>query len=124
LIDQQVIPYVSNNFELKNIYHHTLVTVGIGESLLAEKIKDWEEKLVEQNITLAYLPQIGMVRLRLTAIGDSNEDVQAKVLNEVKDLKQLINEYLISENEEDTLLDVVVDCLKKNKRSEEHTSEL
>src|SRR5690606_40049975 len=64
-----------------------------------------------------YLPQIGLVRLRLTAIGDSNEDVQAKVLNEVKDLKQLINEYLISENEEDTLLDVVVDCLKKNKQT-------
>lgn len=117
LIEKQVLPYVSNNFILKNIYHHTLVAVGIGESLLAEKIKDWEEGLVEQNIALAYLPQIGMVRLRLTAIGSLNEDVQSKVLNEVKHLKQLISEYLISENEEDTLLDVVVDLLKKNKQN-------
>ncbi|HUR10812.1 MAG TPA: molybdopterin-binding protein, partial [Flavitalea sp.] len=60
------IPKIKNHFPAGVVTHRTLVTWGIGESFIAEKIQSWEERLPE-SIKIAYLPHYGMVRLRLTA---------------------------------------------------------
>ncbi|KYG80288.1 competence/damage-inducible protein A [Roseivirga echinicomitans] len=81
-----VIPKVRNFFQTPVIYHKVIKTVGIGESFLAEKIKDWEETL-PPHIHLAYLPSIGHVKLRLTAIGENRSQLE-------KDVQQLIKEFI------------------------------
>ncbi|MFX7720469.1 hypothetical protein ABTJ81_20265, partial [Acinetobacter baumannii] len=59
------IPYIQTHFQTGAVAHRTLLTAGIGESFLAELIKDFETSL-PAHIKLAYLPNYGMVRLRLT----------------------------------------------------------
>lgn len=65
MMTDSVIPALSNRFRLVPVQHRTLLTAGIGESFLAERIQDFESSLPE-DIKLAYLPNYGMVKLRLT----------------------------------------------------------
>jgi nicotinamide-nucleotide amidase len=91
IMENHVLPLFKERFALPYIGHRTLLTAGIGESFLAERIKDFESSL-PQNIKLAYLPNYGMVRLRLTAQGEKEAtekklDKAFNVLkNEVKDV--------------------------------------
>lgn len=70
LITHRVIPILRERRSDQHIEHRHIITVGIGESFLAEKIKDIEESLPD-SIKLAYLPKVGMVRLRLTQTAPS-----------------------------------------------------
>jgi len=115
LVTERLLPYIKKHFSLQNIYHHTVVTAGVGESLLAEYIADWENNLAVDNITLAYLPDLGSVRLRLTKIGGQYEDVATIVKNHAEELKQLIPQYIISEDESVQLIDVVIERLLDKK---------
>ena len=72
LMNHEVLPRLKEQFELPFILHKTLLTYGLGESKLAEKIEDWEDNL-PTFIKLAYLPNLGMVRLRLSAKGTSEK---------------------------------------------------
>jgi len=69
MMEDGVIPKLKNTLKLPSIIHKTLLTVGEGESFLAERIADIEDALPSY-IKLAYLPQLGQVRLRLSAFGD------------------------------------------------------
>ena len=77
LITNRVLPkleaYLSKT---EAVYHEHILTVGIGESFLAEQISDIEEELPEF-IKLAYLPKFGLVRLRLTAVGSSEKVIES-----------------------------------------------
>lgn len=68
LIDSDVIPRIQEKYLCPFIMHKTYMTYGLGESALAERIEDWEDALPKE-IKLAYLPNIGKVRLRLSAKG-------------------------------------------------------
>ncbi|MBT8260803.1 MAG: damage-inducible protein CinA, partial [Bacteroidia bacterium] len=70
LITNHVIPKPQAQFKLPFIIHKTLLTQGLGESMLAERITDWEDALPTY-VKLAYLPNLGRVRLRLTAKGNN-----------------------------------------------------
>lgn len=65
-----VVDKLKKTFKTPAIHHKVIRTVGIGESVLAEKIVAWEDSL-PKHIKLAYLPSLGEVKLRLTGIGDS-----------------------------------------------------
>lgn len=78
LITNAVIPKLQEQFKLPFILHKTLLTYGLGESMLAERIEDWEDNLPEF-IKLAYLPNLGKVRLRLSAKGMDKERVIAEM---------------------------------------------
>ena len=110
LMQNQVLPFLKNLFELPPIEHRTLLTYGIGESFLAEKIKDFESALPE-NIKLAYLPNYGMVRLRLTA-----RNISEKILdNTFQDLLNRTKEWQVSTTD-NTMQEVVAKLLlSKNK---------
>ncbi|HTF18648.1 MAG TPA: competence/damage-inducible protein A [Chryseolinea sp.] len=72
-----VIPKLKETFTTPVIHHKVIRTIGIGESFLAEKIKDWEDSL-PSHIKLAYLPSLGEVKLRLTGLGNSLEELKSE----------------------------------------------
>ncbi|MFA6087502.1 competence/damage-inducible protein A [Mucilaginibacter sp.] len=78
MIEEQVIPKLKATLKLPVIIHKTILTVGEGESFLAEKIADIEDSL-PANIKLAYLPKMGQVRLRLSAYGDNETELKDKI---------------------------------------------
>lgn len=98
---EDVIPYLKKKFELPVIVHKTILTAGIGESALAEKIADFENNL-PGDIRLAYLPNYGMVRLRLSSIIFANRRDEPTILQEFDKLKLLVSDYLVTD-EDDTM---------------------
>lgn len=78
MMEEQVIPKIKALFKLPVIIHKTILTVGEGESFLAERIADIEDSL-PQHIKLAYLPKLGQVRLRLSAYGEDSALLQADI---------------------------------------------
>lgn len=72
LVDHQLVPKLVKEYERPFIIHKTVLTYGQGESLVAERIEDWENDL-PSFIKLAYLPAPGRVRLRLTAKERTNK---------------------------------------------------
>ncbi len=100
LMQAEVIPRLKKYFKTPIIVHKVIRTIGIGESFLAEKISDWEDAL-PKHLKLAYLPNFGQVRLRLTGIGEDEKSLKAEIESEIKKLKPIIDEYIFSyENEE------------------------
>ncbi len=85
-----VIPGLLKKFKTPTIYHKTVLTQGIGESMLAELISDWEDKL-PGNLKLAYLPSAGMVKLRLSAY---ESDGSGLVEKEIEKILPFIQEYV------------------------------
>ena len=110
LTENKVIPMLQTQLNIGFVAHRTLLTAGIGESFLAELILDFENNL-PTDIKLAYLPNFGMVRLRLSG---SNAD--GSILNKTLDtqfelLKKAVAEYLVT-NEDETMEVVVGKMLK------------
>ena len=94
LIDDSVIPMLRSRFDLKAIVHKTMITSGIAESILAERIAEWEESL-PQVLHLAYLPAPNIVRLRLSAYEVDGESVERLIDEKFEQLRQIIPEAVI-----------------------------
>lgn len=114
LVTNGLLPYIKNNFHLNAIVHTTVLTVGIGESLLSETIALWENSLSSIGIRLFYLPQPGLVRLRLSAIGTDKVQLTKQVHDKIEELKQLIPENYIGISTADSLMEEVSNLLKLN----------
>lgn len=93
LMKTEVIPRLSKAYEMPVIYHKLIKTVGIGESTLAEMLEDWESQLPE-HIALAYLPSVGHVKLRLTAVGESRSQLAQDVDQQIKQLIPLAGKFI------------------------------
>jgi len=114
LMTSEVLPRIPKYFQLPFIIHRTAFTMGTGESMIAEKINDFETGLPE-HIKLAYLPGYGMVKLRLTAKGDNKNEMEKELDEKFSVLKELVSEWLVSD-EDENLAFVVQKILKeKNK---------
>jgi len=114
LMTGEVIPRLLDQFRMPAIVHKTAFTAGQGESVIAELLKDFEPSLPE-HIKLAYLPNYGMVKLRLTAKGNRKEEVETELHPYFEKLQELVKEYLVT-NEDEGLEIVVGKVLKaKNK---------
>jgi nicotinamide-nucleotide amidase len=94
-----VIPKLCETFKTPTIQHTVIRTVGIGESFLADKIADWEKSL-PTHIKLAYLPSLGEVKLRLTAIGDDKEKLAAESHALVEKLYAIAGEFIFGIGEQ------------------------
>ncbi|MES1224703.1 MAG: molybdopterin-binding protein, partial [Bacteroidota bacterium] len=88
MMSDNVLPELKKRFSLPVITHKTLLTAGIGESFLAEHIEKFEMALPEY-IKLAYLPNYGMVRLRLTATGNDKNNLEKELQEQFETLKNL-----------------------------------
>ncbi len=93
MMANSVLPGLKDRFQLPPIIHRTLLTAGIGESFLAERINDFEAQL-PSNIKLAYLPNYGMVKLRLSARGRS-EKLMAELEAEFDMLKSKVADVMV-----------------------------
>lgn len=111
MITNQVLPRVAHRLNGTFIEHKTILTQGIGESMLAQIIENWEDNL-PGNIKLAYLPQPGIVRLRMTAIGDDREVLKNLLNKAINELRNIIPE-LIFGFDRDTMEGIVGKLLKE-----------
>ena len=89
LIDEEVMPRLKAHFELREIVHRTMITFGIAESILAERIAKWEDALPD-HIHLAYLPAPNVVRLRLSAYEVEGKEVRHEIDNLFEELRTII----------------------------------
>jgi nicotinamide-nucleotide amidase len=115
LMTEQVIPRIKNHFKTSPIAHRTLLTAGIGESFLAELIKDFESAL-PTDVKLAYLPNYGMVRLRLTSSGNDEIALNKQLDTLFFQLTDLVKEYLVT-NQDETMEMVVGKMLKSSNQT-------
>jgi nicotinamide-nucleotide amidase len=99
LVENEILPRLRNNRKIKAIYHKTIQTQGLPESILAERIENWETSL-PKNIKLAYLPNPLSVRLRLSAIGNDLDELKRQVQNEIERLKQIVPDHIYGYNNE------------------------
>lgn len=113
MMTEQVIPRLKKQFELPVILHKIVRTVGIGESILAEKIEPWESAL-PQHVKLAYLPNLGEVKLRLTATGHSKEALQNDLESLTSSLLPVAGDYIYGFGEE-PLEQVIGNLLRSRK---------
>ena len=106
IIDQEIIPKLVTEYDRPHIIHKTILTYGMGESAIAERISDWEDNLPEY-IKLAYLPSPGRVRLRLTARGKDKDILQNAIDKNVGSLSAIISDVIVGFEDSDTLEIVV-----------------
>ncbi|MBP8849906.1 MAG: competence/damage-inducible protein A [Breznakibacter sp.] len=99
-MSDDIIPFLQKRFQTDCIFHYTINTFGLSESLLAETISDWEDALPDY-IKLAYLPAAGKVRLRLTAHGKSATGIELATKKEAEKLIPLIGANIIGYGDED-----------------------
>ncbi|MEO7924249.1 MAG: nicotinamide-nucleotide amidohydrolase family protein [Chitinophagaceae bacterium] len=120
LLVDEVIPRLLKEFDMPAIVHRTAFTAGQGESMLAEMLKDFEPTL-PAHIKLAYLPNYGMVKLRLTARGDSKGELEKELAPYFNQLLELVKDFLVSN--EDEGLEVVIGKILKEKGKNMGTAE-
>ena len=102
IIENEIVPKIIKEYKRPFIIHQTVLTYGQGESLVAERIEDWENNLPEF-IKLAYLPSPGRVRLRLSARG-TNEAILKNTLSEqIKQLTELIGDIIVGYDDDETI---------------------
>jgi len=94
IMQHHVLPIIQQKFTTVFIEHRTLLTAGMGESFLAEKLIPFEAAL-PTHIKLAYLPNYGMVRLRLTAIGNNKENIQSSINQSFATLKSYVKDIMV-----------------------------
>jgi len=98
LMENEVVPRMKERFRPPFILHRTLLTMGVGESVLSDMLEDFEAAL-PPDIRLAYLPSPGMVRLRLSASGEEG-DVSARMAGQESALREVVGKYIFGEGEE------------------------
>ncbi|WP_347049948.1 competence/damage-inducible protein A [Flavobacterium olei] len=116
LVEEEIIPKIVREYERPFILHKTILTYGQGESLVAERIEEWENNLPEF-IKLAYLPNPGRVRLRLTARGTNKELLEAAIEENVTSLDAIIHDIIVGYDENETLETVVGKLLTKQNKT-------
>ncbi len=118
MVTKDVIPLIQERFQLPAIYHKTVLTQGIGESVLAEKIETWENGLAEKNIKLAYLPSMGAVRLRLSATGNDKAKLIHNIETEITKVLPLISDFVygyeVYGEQQQNIAELLIQKLKEN----------
>ena len=94
LMQDEVMPRLKAHFELRQIVHRTMITAGLPESMLAAKIEAWENALPSY-LKLAYLPNPGAVRLRLSAYEVEGESVSKEIERQFEALRKIIPHNII-----------------------------
>ncbi|WP_281232262.1 competence/damage-inducible protein A [Flavobacterium gelatinilyticum] len=116
LVENEIIPKLVREYKRPYIIHKTILTYGQGESLVAERIEHWENNLPEF-IKLAYLPNPGRVRLRLTARGINKEELEEAIESNVRSLDAIIHDIIVGYEENETIESVVGKLLLKQNQT-------
>lgn len=98
VFEKEILPMLLEHFKVTPYLSKVVMTTGVGESFLADKIKDWEEALPDF-LSLAYLPQYGMVKLRLDGRHPDRKLLQETLDNEIDKLVSLIGDHVFGYDE-------------------------
>lgn len=98
LMQTAVLPYLEKNISRPSISHRSVLTCGIGESMLAELLTEFESSL-PSHISLAYLPNYGMVKLRLTAKNEMGANLDSELRELTQRLCTLTADYLVTDQD-------------------------
>ncbi len=112
MFENYVLPFLKNKFNTPEFYYKTVHIQGIPESELAIKLADWENNL-PKDIKLAYLPQPGLVRLRLSASGEDIDELKKAIDKEIEKLNGILGEH-ISGYDDKPLEALIGEMLKQN----------
>jgi nicotinamide-nucleotide amidase len=112
LMEEAVLPRLKELFDLPYILHKTLLTYGMGESAIAQRIEAFENELPSA-IRLAYLPSLGRVRLRLSTTGAIKEEVDAAMQVQLQKLEVLIEDIFVGYEENGPLEELIGQALVK-----------
>ena len=110
IFTDELLPRIKQRFHAVPYEKRVVMTTGIGESFLADKIKEWEDAL-PQFLSLAYLPQHGMVRLRLSGRHEDAVLLHEALDREIAKLTALIPEYIFAMQDqpiERTIFDLLI----------------
>ena len=110
LMVERVIPKLASFYNRPHIIHRTIVTYGLGESSIAHRIESWEDNL-PAHIKLAYLPNLGKVRLRLSGIDSDFDKLIAEIDNECAKLYPLIEDIVFGQEDDEDLEQIVARLL-------------
>jgi nicotinamide-nucleotide amidase len=100
LMKESVYPKIIERFSLPIIFHKTLVTVGVGESFIAEQLKNLEPEIAAAGISLAYLPSPGLVKLRLSSYGHAEDSAFENTIEEfVEKIKRTLGDMVFAEED-------------------------
>jgi len=94
MITNFIIPQIKKDYKCPIIIHKTLITYGKGESFIAKKLKDFESN-IPANFKLAYLPNLGRVRLRLSAKGDEKYNLEEMMDSLISELYKILGKIII-----------------------------
>lgn len=115
IMNTHVLPYIKARFTLPAIAHKTLTTLNIGESFLAERLKEYESQL-PSHVKLAYLPNVKSVRLRLTVNGSDEQTVENDLNFYFNKLYNTIEDVVVIRDDK-TMSEEVMELLKQSKKS-------
>ena len=116
LVENEILPKVIKEYQRPFILHKTVLTYGQGESLVAERIEVWENNLPDF-IKLAYLPNPGRVRLRLSARGTDEAFLMKAIEDNVISLTKIIGDIIVGYDDSETLEFIVGQLLTKYKKT-------
>ena len=113
LMEQRVFPKLIDKISSTKVYHAHIITVGLGESFLAERIKDIEDRL-PTHIKLAYLPKLGLVRLRLTSQGEDYDSLKKDTDLFAQEIILRLQDYVVADKDI-SFEEVIVQTFAANK---------
>ena len=117
IMTSHVIPKLKERFERPYIVHKTVLTYGFGESVIAAKIETWEASL-PAFIKLAYLPNLGRVRLRLSGRGDDIKRITSTIDHKIEQLHKILGDIIVGYEEDDGAIEnKIANILIKNKKT-------
>ena len=116
LIKNSVLPKLKETFKLPFILHKTILTYGMGESMVADRIEEWEDNLPSY-IKLAYLPSYGKLRLRLSAKGFEEGKLKEGIDLEVEKLTEIIPDIIVGYDDNETIEFAVGRLLTQKKQT-------
>ena len=116
LVENEIIPKVVREYKRPYILHKTILTYGQGESLVAERIENWENSLPDF-IKLAYLPSTGRVRLRLSAKGIDKQSLEKSIAENVISLSKIIGDIIVGYEDDETIETIVGHLLRQQNKT-------
>jgi nicotinamide-nucleotide amidase len=116
ILNDYIIPKIVAEYKRPYIIHKTIMTYGQGESIVAERIENWENNLPDF-IKLAYLPSPGRVRLRLSARGTDKEKLENAIAENVTFLTKIIGDIIVGYNDDETIEVVVARLLMQQNKT-------
>ena len=116
IFKNEIIPFLKSEFSRETIVHKTILTYGLGESAIAERIETWENSL-PKSIKLAYLPNLGRVRLRLSSKGQNEKEINEKINNRIKNLYTILGDIIVGIEDETSIEKKILDLFKNSSKS-------